>query len=111
MKFFLDTADLAEIEEAASWGALAGVRPTKITTKQLLEGGTPKSADRLLRDVYYVTGDRRRLAIDCSVSTVRAVNMLQPIWLTVAIQMLLLSENVKPIIFLPSVRKASWQEC
>ena len=25
MKFFLDTADLEEIEEAASWGALAGV--------------------------------------------------------------------------------------
>ena len=25
MKFFLDTADLAEIEEEASWGALAGV--------------------------------------------------------------------------------------
>jgi oxygen-independent coproporphyrinogen-3 oxidase len=60
------------------WGALAGVRPTKITTKHLLEGGSPKSADKLLRDVYYVTGDRRRLAVDCSVSTVRAVNMLQP---------------------------------
>jgi len=25
LKFFLDTADLAEIEEAASWGAIAGV--------------------------------------------------------------------------------------
>ncbi len=25
MKFFLDTADLAEIEEAASWGAISGV--------------------------------------------------------------------------------------
>ncbi len=25
MKFFLDTADLDEIKEAASWGALAGV--------------------------------------------------------------------------------------
>ena len=25
MKFFLDTADLDEIEEAASWGVLAGV--------------------------------------------------------------------------------------
>ncbi len=25
MKFFLDTADLNEIEEAASWGVLAGV--------------------------------------------------------------------------------------
>ena len=60
------------------WGALAGVRPTKITTKHLLEGSTPKSADELLRDVYYVTDDRRRLAVDCSVSTVRAVNMLQP---------------------------------
>ena len=28
MKFFLDTADLAEIEEVASWGALAGVTTT-----------------------------------------------------------------------------------
>ena len=34
------------------WGALSGVRPTKITTKHLLEGGTPKSADKLLRDTY-----------------------------------------------------------
>ena len=25
MKFFLDTADLKEIEEANSWGAIAGV--------------------------------------------------------------------------------------
>jgi transaldolase len=25
MKFFLDTANLREIEEAASWGVLAGV--------------------------------------------------------------------------------------
>ena len=60
------------------WGALAGVRPTKITTKHLLEGGNPKSADRLLRDVYFVTPDRRRLAVDCSVSTVRAAALLQP---------------------------------
>lgn len=32
MKFFLDTADLDEIKEAASWGALAGVttNPTLI---------------------------------------------------------------------------------
>ncbi len=28
MKFFLDTADLTEIEEIASWGALAGVTTT-----------------------------------------------------------------------------------
>ncbi len=60
------------------WGALAGVRPTKITTKHMLEGGTPASANKLLKDVYYVTEDRRRLAIDCSVSTVKAAKLLEP---------------------------------
>ncbi len=61
-----------------AWGALAGVRPTKITTKHMLEGGTPASADKLMKDVYYVTESRRRLAVDCSVSTVRAASLLQP---------------------------------
>ena len=61
-----------------AWGALAGVRPTKITTKHMLEGGTPKSADRLLKDVYYVTPDRRALAVDCSISTVNAAALLEP---------------------------------
>ena len=61
-----------------AWGALAGVRPTKITTRHMLEGGTPKSADRLMKDVYYVTEDRRKLAVDCSVSTVNAAKLLQP---------------------------------
>ena len=59
------------------WGALAGVRPTKITTKHMLEGGTPKSADKLLKDVYYVTDSRRKLAVDCSTSTVAAANLLE----------------------------------
>ncbi len=58
------------------WGALAGVRPTKITTKHLLEGGTAESADWLLRDIYYVTPQRRKLAIDCSLSTAHAASLL-----------------------------------
>ena len=61
-----------------AWGALAGVRPTKITTKHMLEGGTPQSADKLMKDVYYVTPDRRHLAVDCSVSTVKAAALLEP---------------------------------
>ena len=61
-----------------AWGALAGVRPTKITTKHMLEGGTPKSADKLMKDVYYVTTDRRKLAVDCSISTVNAASLLEP---------------------------------
>ena len=66
------------LPELPAWGALAGVRPTKITTRHIQNGGTPKSADRLLRDVYYVTPERRRLAVDCSVSTVRAASLLSP---------------------------------
>ena len=58
------------------WGALAGVRPTKISTKHLLEGGSAKSADKLLKDVYYVTEPRRKLAIDCSLSTAHAAGLL-----------------------------------
>ncbi len=58
------------------WGALAGVRPTKITTRHLLEGGTVKSADALLRDVYFVTPERRKLAVECSLSTAHAASLL-----------------------------------
>lgn len=69
-------AALPHLPETPPWGALAGVRPTKITTKHLLEGGTEKSADALLRDVYFVTPARRKLALECSKSTVKAANLL-----------------------------------
>ncbi len=66
------------LDTAPPWGALAGVRPTKISTKHLLEGGTAKSADRLLKDVYYVSAARRSLAVDCSQATARAAALLAP---------------------------------
>ena len=69
-------AALPHLSQVPPWGALAGVRPTKITTKHLLEGGTRASADALLKDVYFVTEKRRELAIDCSVATVRAAEKL-----------------------------------
>ena len=61
-----------------AWGALAGVRPTKITTRHLLDGGTAESAGKLLKDVYYVTKERRELAVACSEATVRAASLLEP---------------------------------
>ena len=64
------------LDSLPPWGALAGVRPTKITTKHILEGGSEKSADKLLRDVYFVTDDRRKLALDCTRSTVHAASLL-----------------------------------
>ena len=74
--FYLAACQL--LPEIPAWGALAGVRPTKITTKHLLEGGTEKSAKDLLKDVYYVTPARRELAVDCSISTVNAARLLEP---------------------------------
>ena len=71
-------AALPHLSDIPAWGALAGVRPTKITTKHLLEGGTEKSADKLLKDVYFVTQPRRELALDCSNATVRAARLLTP---------------------------------
>ena len=41
--YYLAAAQL--LPKAPAWGALAGVRPTKISTKHLLEGGTPESAE------------------------------------------------------------------
>ena len=70
-------AALPHLPAPPPWGALAGVRPTKITTKHLLEGGTPESGDALLKNVYYVNQERRKLAVDCSISTVRAVEKLE----------------------------------
>ncbi|MBQ3541549.1 MAG: coproporphyrinogen dehydrogenase HemZ [Oscillospiraceae bacterium] len=64
------------LPEAPAWGALAGVRPTKLSTRHLLEGGTPESAQKLLQDIYYVTPPRAKLAVDCSLSTVETARLL-----------------------------------
>ncbi len=64
------------LENKPAWGALAGVRPTKISTKHLLGGGTPESAARLLERTYFVTPERQKLAVDCSVSTANAAKLL-----------------------------------
>ena len=66
-------AALPHLPEYPAWGALAGVRPTKISTRHLLDGGTPESTDRLLEEEYYVTEERRKLAIRCSLASLRAL--------------------------------------
>ena len=73
--YFLAARQL--LPHVPAWGALAGVRPTKITTKHLLEGGNARSADRLLKDVYFVTPQRRKLAVDCSLATAHAASLLE----------------------------------
>ncbi len=70
-------AALPHLEKPPAWGALAGVRPTKISTRHLQEGGNRKSADKLLKDIYFVTPQRRELALDCSEATVNATQKLE----------------------------------
>ncbi len=66
-------AALPHLPRKPAWGALAGVRPTKLTTRLLLDGGTAADGDKLLKNVYYVSKERRQLAIACSQSSQKAV--------------------------------------
>ena len=72
------TAALPHLECIPAWGAISGVRPTKLTTRHLMEGGTAESAKKMLEDIYFVTPERAQLSVDCSKATVRAANVLQP---------------------------------
>ncbi|MBO4419860.1 MAG: coproporphyrinogen dehydrogenase HemZ [Oscillospiraceae bacterium] len=69
-------AALPQLPAIPPWGALSGVRPTKLTTRHLLEGGTAESADRLLDQTFFVTPARRKLCVRASLASVEAVRLL-----------------------------------
>ena len=66
------------LPKAPAWGALSGVRPTKITTAQLLQGASPAQAKQLMENTYFVSPERSQLAVDCSAATVKAAALLRP---------------------------------
>ena len=66
------------LPEMPAWGALAGVRPTKLTTRCLSEGGSEADALRLMQNTYYVSPSRSALSLDCSRSTLAAAAKLRP---------------------------------
>lgn len=70
-------AALPHLEAVPAWGALAGVRPTKLTTRHLLSGGTPASARRMMEKTYFVTPARAKLAVECSQATQALVSRLE----------------------------------
>ncbi len=67
-----------QLRDPPEWGSLSGVRPTKLTTRCLLSGGTAADADRLLRERYHVSPARRRLCVEASLATAEAVKRLEP---------------------------------
>lgn len=70
-------AALPHLQQAPQWGAMSGVRPTKLTTAHLLQGGTERSAASMMQKDYYISPQRTALAVDCSKATVRAMQKLQ----------------------------------
>ena len=66
------------LREPPAWGSLSGVRPTKLTTRALLEGRTPAEAEKLLRTRYHVSPERSRLCVEASEATVQAAQLLRP---------------------------------
>ena len=62
------------------WLAIALTQEdTGFARVEIADGGetAAASAARLLRDIYFVTEDRRKLALDCSDSTVKAAALLE----------------------------------
>lgn len=60
------------------WGALTGVRPVKLPTRDLERGLSPREAEGRLRDLYRVSAPRRRLAMDCAIAAAAVQSALEP---------------------------------
>ncbi len=71
-------AALEHLDQKPAWGALSGVRPTKLTTRHLLDGGTPAAAQRMMEREYFVSPQRAALAVDCSISSAAAYEKTIP---------------------------------
>ena len=76
LSFFKAARDITGI--TPSWGALTGIRPGKVAARFLEEGKTERQTDRILRDTYFVSPERRRLAIETAQQGIRAQKDLKP---------------------------------
>jgi len=71
-------AALQILERVPPWGGMAGVRPSKLTTKLLLSGKTAEEAQRELEEVYFVSPSRAALSVEASCAAVEAAALLSP---------------------------------
>ena len=76
LSFFKAARDITGI--TPSWGALTGIRPGKLASRMLEEGMTERQVDRVLRDIYFVSPERRRLCIETAEASRRAKADLKP---------------------------------
>ena len=66
------------LPQAPAWGALSGVRPTKLATAALLEGKSEAETARELSRVYRVSPERAALTAACGAASVRALEKTTP---------------------------------
>ena len=71
-------AALPFLKKVPAWGALSGVRPTKLTTRCLNAGLNDAETIREMEKTYFVTPRRAKLALDCSKATMEAAAKLDP---------------------------------
>ncbi|MBR3848305.1 MAG: coproporphyrinogen dehydrogenase HemZ [Oscillospiraceae bacterium] len=60
------SATLAFLPKTPAWGALTGIRPSKVAAKFLDEGMTAQSAEEAMMRDYFVSGERAALAVACA---------------------------------------------
>lgn len=76
LSFFKAAREITGI--TPSWGALTGIRPGKLASRMLEEGMTEHQVDRVLRDTYFVSPERRRLCVETAEASRRAKAELKP---------------------------------
>ena len=76
LSFFKAARDITGV--TPSWGALTGIRPGKLARAMLEQGKTERETGRVLRDTYFVSPERRRLAIETARAGLKAKRDLRP---------------------------------
>jgi len=76
LSFFEAARSLTGVTPA--WGALTGIRPAKLAATIMEEGNSAAETNRILRDTYFVSEPRRRLAIECAEAGLKAERDLAP---------------------------------
>ena len=75
LSFFKAARELTGVSPA--WGALTGIRPGKMAARLLEKTGSVEKTDRALRDVYFVSPERRRLCIETAQQGLKAAAELK----------------------------------
>lgn len=71
-------AGVKALGQEPPWGALTGVRPVKLPTRQMVAGDTPEQARNTLTNLYRVSPSRADLAMDCAHAARSVIRSLEP---------------------------------